>query len=71
MSFGTNHGWLVGGEQEGNGAGSLVDKDTAHIPLFYLGTTNPNMVCSITFFKGLNRNILLVTSTTINFPILS
>lgn len=44
-SFGTNHGWLVGGEQEGNGAGSLVDKDTAHIPLFYLGTTNPNMVC--------------------------
>ena len=42
-SFGTNHGWLVG-EQIGNGAGSIVDKDTAHIPLFYLGTTNPKMV---------------------------
>ena len=41
--FGTNHGWLVG-EQIGNGAGSIVDKDTAHIPLFYLGTTNPDMV---------------------------
>lgn len=42
-SFGTNHGWLVGGEQEGNSAGSIVDIDTAHIPLFNLGTTNPNM----------------------------
>ena len=42
-SFGTNHGWLVG-EQIGNGAGSIVDKDTAHIPIFYTGTTNPNMV---------------------------
>ena len=41
--FGTNHGWLIG-EQIGNGAGSIVDKDTAHIPLFYVGTTNPNMV---------------------------
>mmetsp|Transcript_59703 Transcript_59703/g.69780 ORF Transcript_59703/g.69780 Transcript_59703/m.69780 type:complete len:1008 (+) Transcript_59703:194-3217(+) len=41
-SFGTNHGWLVG-ESIGNGAGSIVDKDTAHIPLFYMGTTNPNM----------------------------
>jgi hypothetical protein len=44
LGHGTNHGWLVGGEQTGNGAGSLVDKDTAHIPLFYMGTTNPNMV---------------------------
>jgi hypothetical protein len=43
QSFGTNHGWLVG-EQIGNGAGSIVDKDTAHIPIFYIGTTNPNMV---------------------------
>jgi hypothetical protein len=42
-SFGTNHGWLVG-EQIGNGAGSIVDKDTAHIPIFYTGTTNPAMV---------------------------
>jgi hypothetical protein len=42
-SFGTNHGWLVG-EQLGNAAGSIVDKDTAHIPVFYTGTTNPNMV---------------------------
>jgi hypothetical protein len=41
--FGTNHGWLVG-EQIGNGAGSIVDKDTAHIPIFYTGTTNPDMV---------------------------
>ena len=47
-SFGTNHGWLVG-EQIGNGAGSIVDKDTAHIPLFYTGTTNPDMVCCYTF----------------------
>lgn len=40
--FGTNHGWLVG-ETLGNGAGSIVDKDTAHIPIFYTGTTNPAM----------------------------
>ena len=43
QKFGTNHGWLVG-EQLGNGAGAIVDKDTAHIPIFYTGTTNPNMV---------------------------
>jgi hypothetical protein len=42
-SFGTNHGWLIG-ESVGNSIGSIVDKDTAHIPLFYTGTTNPNMV---------------------------
>ena len=42
-SFGTNHGWLVG-EELGNAVGSIVDKDTAHIPIFYTGTTNPNMV---------------------------
>ena len=42
-SFGTNHGWLIG-EILDNGVGSIVDKDTAHIPLFYTGTTNPNMV---------------------------
>jgi len=42
QKFGTNHGWLVG-ETLGNGAGSLVDKDTAHIPIFYTGTTNPDM----------------------------
>jgi hypothetical protein len=41
--FGTNHGWLIG-EELGNAVGSIVDKDTAHIPLFYTGTTNPNMV---------------------------
>ena len=40
--FGTNHGWLVG-QQIGNGAGSIVDNDTAHIPLLYTGTTNPDM----------------------------
>jgi hypothetical protein len=43
QSFGTNHGWLVG-EELGNAVGSIVDKDTAHIPLFYTGTTNPDMV---------------------------
>jgi len=42
QAFGTNHGWLVG-EAVGNGAGSIVDKDTAHIPLFYTGTTNVDM----------------------------
>merc|ERR1719296_98826 len=41
-SFGTNHGWLLG-EKPNNGPGSIVDKDTAHIPLFYYGTTNPDM----------------------------
>ena len=46
--FGTNHGWLVG-EQIGNGAGSIVDKDTAHIPIFYTGTTNPVMVSRLLF----------------------
>ena len=43
QSFGTNHGWLVG-EQIGNSVGSIVDKYTAHIPIFYTGTTNANMV---------------------------
>ena len=42
-SFGTNHGWLVG-EEIGNAIGSIVDKDTAHIPVFYTGTTNADMV---------------------------
>jgi len=42
-SFGTNHGWLVG-EELGNAVGSIVDKDTAHIPIFYTGTTNPAAV---------------------------
>lgn len=41
--FGTNHGWLIGEELE-NAVGSIVDKDTAHIPIFYAGTTNPDMV---------------------------
>lgn len=43
-SFGTNHGWLIG-EELGNAVGSIVDKDTAHIPIFYTGSTNPNTVC--------------------------
>ena len=42
-SFGTNHGWLIG-EVLGNGVGSIVERDTAHIPLFYTGTTNPDKV---------------------------
>jgi len=40
--FGTNHGWLIG-EEIGNAIGSIVDKDTAHIPIFYSGTTNEDM----------------------------
>jgi hypothetical protein len=43
QSFGTNHGWLIGEELD-NAVGSIVDKDTAHIPIFYTGSTNPNMV---------------------------
>jgi hypothetical protein len=50
-SFGTNHGWLVG-EEVGNSVGSIVDKDTAHIPIFYTGTTNPNMVRTWSFCVG-------------------
>jgi hypothetical protein len=41
-AFGTNHGWLVG-EAIGNAVGSIVDKDTAHIALFYTGTTSAYM----------------------------
>lgn len=41
LGFGTNHGWLVG-EEAHNARGSIVDKDTAHIPIFYTGTTNPD-----------------------------
>mmetsp|Transcript_17061 Transcript_17061/g.46786 ORF Transcript_17061/g.46786 Transcript_17061/m.46786 type:complete len:968 (-) Transcript_17061:85-2988(-) len=40
QDFGTNHGWLIG-ETLDNAVGSIVDKDTAHIPIFYTGTTNP------------------------------
>ena len=46
--FGTNHGWLLG-EKVNNGPASIVDKDTAHAPLFYYGTTNPDMVSSNIF----------------------
>ncbi len=45
-AFGTNHGWLVG-EAIGNAVGSIVDKDTAHIALFYTGTTSAYMVSGI------------------------
>jgi len=41
--FDSNHGWLVGGESGQSGAGSIVEIDTANIPIFYLGTTNPDM----------------------------
>ncbi len=47
--FGTNHGWLIGEELD-NAIGSIVDKDTAHIPVFYTGTTNANMVSFDFFF---------------------
>jgi hypothetical protein len=40
-NFGTNHGWLMGDHID-NEVGSIVDKDTSHIPLFYIGTTNPD-----------------------------
>jgi hypothetical protein len=63
QKFGTNHGWLVG-EQIGNGAGSIVDKDTAHIPIFYTGTTNPAMVSSSSSF--LSVYIALIVKCTIS-----
>lgn len=44
--FGTNHGWLVGEELD-NAVGSIVDKDTSHIPIFYTGTTNADLVREI------------------------
>ncbi len=64
-NFGTNHGWLLG-EEIGNAIGSIVDKDTAHIPIFYTGTTNADMVslnfCNISenFFQCNNLNIFYV-----------
>ena len=48
-SFGTNHGWLIG-ERLDNGVGSIVDKDTAHIPIFYFGTTNEELVSEFDCF---------------------
>jgi hypothetical protein len=44
--FGTNHGWLLG-ERYDNSIASIVDKDTANIPLFYIGTTNPASVSKL------------------------
>lgn len=57
-SFGTNHGWLIG-ESVGNSLGSIVDKDTAHIPIFYTGTTNPNMVRHSLYFILSKIHVLL------------
>ncbi len=34
ISFGTNHGWLVSGEQTGNGVGSLVETIQLTFPYF-------------------------------------
>lgn len=59
-SFGTNHGWLVG-EELGNAVGSIVDKDTAHIPIFYTGTTNANMVRIRTLIVLPSKNALSLT----------
>jgi len=59
QKFGTNHGWLVG-EEVGNGAGSIVDKDTAHIPLFYTGTLNTEM-------GGIDLKDLIKVVETIDF----
>ena len=61
QEFGTNHGWLIG-EAIGNAIGSIVDKDTAHIPLFYTGTTNSAMVSFISHVLiacGSIENIIL------------
>lgn len=43
VNFKTNHGWLPG-EHYDNSAGSIVEKDTANIPIFHMGTTDPDMV---------------------------
>ena len=57
--FGTNHGWLIG-EVLGNAVGSIVDKDTSHIPLFYIGTTNPDMVsCQVVFLSLVTHMCIL------------
>uniref|UniRef100_A0A7S3Q3K8 Subtilisin n=1 Tax=Chaetoceros debilis TaxID=122233 RepID=A0A7S3Q3K8_9STRA len=58
-NFGTNHGWLIG-ESIGNAVGSIVDKDTAHIPIFYTGTTNQNM-------GGISLSNLIKVVQTIQF----
>jgi len=59
QSFGTNHGWLVG-EVIGNAAGSIVDPDTAHIPIFYTGTTNADM-------GGMSLSNMIKITKTIEF----
>jgi len=59
QSFGTNHGWLIG-ETLNNGPGSIVDKDTSHIPLFYTGTTNVDM-------GGMSLSNLIKVVKNINF----
>ena len=44
--------------KNGNDLGNaIVDKDTAHIPIFYAGTTNPNMV-SISSISNFSRVLL-------------
>lgn len=53
--FGTNHGWLVG-ETLDNAVGSIVDKDTSHIPIFYTGTTNPEKVRLTSSVENRNLN---------------
>jgi hypothetical protein len=79
-NFGTNHGWLIG-EAVGNSIGSIVDKDTSHIPLFYLGSTNPNAVSnaalhpcvaatvSFVFIKTLTHACFLKYSSLIVFRV--
>jgi hypothetical protein len=64
-TFGTNHGWLIG-EELGNAVGSIVDKDTAHIPIFYTGTTNPNMVRART--RCVHGCLLLLFCNTCHSP---
>lgn len=70
QKFGTNHGWLVG-EEIGNGAGSIVDKDTAHIPIFYTGTINSGMVSIYTLFYNISSVFLNQTILTKSASVMS
>jgi hypothetical protein len=68
-SFGTNHGWLIG-EQLDNAVGSIVDKDTAHIPIFYTGTTNANMVRTVEWCRVcMDVTMLIVSNLMLAFSI--
>jgi hypothetical protein len=49
ISFGSGHGWMIGEDRgyyavQEKADGLVLGKDTAHIPIFYVGTTDPTMV---------------------------